>query len=252
MNGVGACSTNAVQAGRPFVRTCAIVNGPRVSERFAPLPDSPRQTATCGKAVPLCTGGDRAGKPVRSQPEGDRGQASHTQSPPRRAWLQTTLSWPTFNKLGVRGPVDEAPLGQRVDNVAGLSLQRNVHGRNSFCRFEISGAGRRRCARICRRSGRRHWPARNEGSRVRFWPPRRTALPRRTPPRCSGSAHPSRLPQTCPPDKPRITLGEDYELPDTLWQDQSPSTTTTSATTSATEAPDAGRPLGGDGIPCVN
>jgi LCP family protein required for cell wall assembly len=50
----------------------------------------------------------------------------------------------------------------------------------------------------------------------------------------------------------RITLGEDYELPDTLWQDQSPSTTTTSTTTSATETPDAGRPVGGDGIPCVN
>ena len=27
---------------------------------------------------------------------------SLTQSPPRRAWLQTTLSWPTFNKLGVK------------------------------------------------------------------------------------------------------------------------------------------------------
>jgi hypothetical protein len=44
-------------------------------------------------------GGDRVGKPVRSQPVGDRCQASHTQSPPRRAWLQTTPSWPTFNKL---------------------------------------------------------------------------------------------------------------------------------------------------------
>jgi hypothetical protein len=60
---------------------------------------------TCGNALPPFTGGgDRAGKPVKSQPEGDRGQASHTPSPPRRAWLQTTLSWPTFNKLGSSEP----------------------------------------------------------------------------------------------------------------------------------------------------
>jgi hypothetical protein len=71
-------------------------------------------------------GGDRVGKPVRNQPVGDRNQASHTQSPPRRAWLQTTPSWPTFNKLGsseswVQGPPCAVILfGNAVKHIATL------------------------------------------------------------------------------------------------------------------------------------
>src|SRR5260370_4389394 len=83
---------------------------------LSPTPTSPHSiqfeseegTPTLGNAglssaTPRRGGGDRAGKPVRSQPERDRGQASHTQSPPRRAWLQTAPSWPTFNQLGSSG-----------------------------------------------------------------------------------------------------------------------------------------------------
>ncbi|MDT5244161.1 MAG: hypothetical protein QOD36_1537 [Mycobacterium sp.] len=41
------------------------------------------------------------GKPLRSQPAGDRHITSHTRSPPRKSWLQTTRSYPKFNKMDV-------------------------------------------------------------------------------------------------------------------------------------------------------
>jgi hypothetical protein len=48
-----------------------------------------------------------------------------------------------------------------------------------------------------------------------------------------------------------VTLGADYELPDTLWNGETPSTTKTSRT-STDPTPDAGKPIDGGGIPCVN
>jgi LCP family protein required for cell wall assembly len=47
------------------------------------------------------------------------------------------------------------------------------------------------------------------------------------------------------PGHVRVTLGPDYELPDTLWQTGSRSTT-------SVPAPDSGRPIDGGAIPCVN
>jgi LCP family protein required for cell wall assembly len=54
------------------------------------------------------------------------------------------------------------------------------------------------------------------------------------------------------PGHVRITLGRDYELPDTLWPGDAPSTTTSPHTSPPTSTPDAGRPIDGGGIPCVN
>jgi LCP family protein required for cell wall assembly len=51
----------------------------------------------------------------------------------------------------------------------------------------------------------------------------------------------------------RVTLGPHYQLPDAFWQDDSDTTGTTyGPTPSATPTPDAGAPVDGHGIPCVN
>jgi LCP family protein required for cell wall assembly len=52
----------------------------------------------------------------------------------------------------------------------------------------------------------------------------------------------------------RVTIGRDYEMPDTPWGSESPSLAKTSKTssTSTDPTPDAGKPIDGGGIPCVN